>query len=362
MRRRPSPSPAWRERFFASAAREERLLTPVDGVNSRVTISGEGMRIGIVGTGTVGLRLARELVDDPIVETVALLSGSGTRQAQIHDALGDKVLLGGADIDQSGVDAVVLCTPDEAQYEFAAASVRGGRHVVALADSIPSVRALLSLDGLARDSGCSVVVGAAMSPGLSSLLAVHAASLYDSIEAISIGVTGAAGPSCSERTARAQREDAVEWADGWVTQDAKSGSDLLWFPDPVGAMDCVRGDLSEAVLLHRRLPDAQQISVRVGRTPIRRGRPWRRDAKIEELGGVRVEVRGLIDESPVTTVYGLVDRPSVASATLSAICVRSVVAAGALGAGGVTEFIEPLPTLSMLAARGVKTAVYEGVD
>lgn len=362
MRRRPLRSLVSRERFSASGALVAHPRNLVGGGNSRVTISGEGMRVGIVGTGTVGLRLARELVDDPTVETVALLSGSGTRQAQIHDALGDKVLLGGDDIEQSGVDAVVLCTPDHAQYELAASIVRQGRHVVALADSVASVRALLSLDGLARAGECSVVVGSGMSPGLSSLLAVHASTLYDSIEEIAIGVTGVAGSSCSERMAQAQREDAVEWVGEWVTQEAKSGSDLLWFPDPVGAMDCVRGDLSEPVMLHRQLPDAAQISVRVGRTAIRRSWPWRRDSKVEELGGVRVEVRGLTNDGPSTTVYGLVDRPSVASAALSALCVRTVVATGARGAGGVTEFLEPVATLSMLAARGVKTAVYEGVD
>ena len=83
---------------------------------------------------------------------------------------------------------------------------------------------------------------------------------------VSIAVAGSAGPACHERRAKASRTDTQEWRDdGWVECAARSAPELVWFPDPLGAVDCARGDLSEAVLLRRLLPEVPQIAVKMGR-------------------------------------------------------------------------------------------------
>lgn len=60
-----------------------------------------------------------------------------------------------------------------------------------------------------------------------------------------------------------------------------------------------------------------------------------------------------------SVVYGLIDRRSVASAALACFAAVEVPKSGALGAGGVTEWLAPVEVLRWLFSRGVKAAVFE---
>ena len=65
--------------------------------------------------------------------------------------------------------------------ELAAAYVDRGVHVVSTSGSSHDVRDLLELDDRARAAGASLVVGAAVSPGLSGLLARHLAAAMSDV-------------------------------------------------------------------------------------------------------------------------------------------------------------------------------------
>ena len=106
-----------------------------------------------------------------------------------------------------------------------------------------------------------------MSPGLSGLIARHLASQLACCDEIHVAVHGTAGPACARQHHRALDGFAPGWHDGeWIERRAGSGRELCWFPEPVGARDCYRAELSDPLLLHRAFPDAARISARVSAT------------------------------------------------------------------------------------------------
>ena len=69
-------------------------------------------------------------------------------------------------------EIVVLASPGP-HAAAAAALLDRGVHVVSTSGAVDDVRELLDLDVVARANGSALVVGAAVSPGLSGLLARH---------------------------------------------------------------------------------------------------------------------------------------------------------------------------------------------
>ena len=280
------------------------------------------MRVGIVGTGEVGRRVAKLLATDESVSAVVLVSGLAKTRSRLRGALGPKIEStdDGQPLLDARLDVVVLCNPEEEQLAVTWQALAAGAHVISLADSVATVAGILGLEDFAREVGRSIVVGAGASPGLSTLLARHAADLFEEIDEVTIGVVGTGGPACVERRSRAVRTDTQEWRDDqWVDCAARSGSELIWFPDPLGGVDCARGDLSEALLLRRVLPSAPSISAKVGR-PAGRPNRFRRDTGAgAEPGAVRVSVSGRIDGVPDTVVYG-VAAPAAVVKTAQHMC------------------------------------------
>ena len=126
---------------------------------------------------------------------------------------------------------------------------------------------LLDLDDAAREPGATLVVGAAVSPGLSGLLARHLVSRMATCDELHVAVHGTAGPACAREHHKALAGWALGWHDGqWIERPAGSGRELCWFPEPVGARDCYRGDLADPMLLHRGFP-RRRGSAPAGRRP-----------------------------------------------------------------------------------------------
>ncbi len=245
-----------------------------------------------------------------------------------------------------------------------------GVHVVSVSDQIEEVRGLLALDAEARERAVSIVVGAAFAPGLSCLLARHAASAFDSVLEVHVASNGTGGPACARRHHAALSETAVDWRDGaWRRRPGGSGRELCWFPDPVGGADCYRAARPDALLLVPAFPGVQRVTARMAATRRDRLTAWlpmlRKPHPEGMLGAVRVEVRGLRGSSHDIEVYGALDRPAVAAGTVAAVA-ATWTADGRLsraGAGGLAELIdEPVPFLQELARRGVRAAVFEGDD
>ncbi|MFM7064859.1 MAG: hypothetical protein ACKO04_15430, partial [Actinomycetes bacterium] len=246
-------------------------------------------------------------------------------------------------------------------------AVRSGRHVVSVGDDPEDVEGLLLLSGAARDAGVALVAGVAMAPGLSCLLARHAADQLDSVDEIHVARDGVAGPACARQRLRALRGGAVDWRDGaYVRRPGFSGRELCWFPDPVGARDCYRASLADPYLLVPAFPGIGRVTARLAAS--------RRDRALAPLpvllpptaeggpGALRVEVRGDLAGARETIVHGVFDRPGIVASALAAVVATDVVGGLPPGAAGLAAVTDTVPLLAELARRGVRAARFDGTS
>lgn len=325
------------------------------------------MRAAVVGVGAVGTRAARQLLFLGHTDSLAVVDASPGRQAAVAESLGPPAR-GAAGVTEAvdGVDVVILAAPSGHRVAAEAALERGAS-VVSVSDDVDEVRALLDLDAEARERNLHVVVGAGFSPGLSCLLAAHAARAFEQVDEIHVAKAGTGGPACARQHHVALQGPAVESADGtWQRRRGGSGRALIWFPDPIRGVDCYRAALPEPVILAGAFPRAERITARVAAN--RRDRltahlPMLRRPHPEGiLGAVRVEVRGRQGQARSDRVLGAVDRPAVAAGAVAAVAARWAVDGrlSRTGAAGLAVLADSGPFLAALADRGVKAAIFEG--
>jgi hypothetical protein len=224
-----------------------------------------------------------------------------------------------------------------------------------VADSLSAVEGLLDLHAEAHERGVVVAVGAGFGPGLSCVLARHAAAELDVVDEVHVAHHGTGGPACARQHHGALRGVGLDWRDhAWRRRPPGSGRELCFFPDPIGGSDCYRAGLPDALLLVPAFPDASRVTARLAAT-----RRDRLTAGLPMLRRPHAEGR-IVGRDRV--VVGAVDRPAVAAGTVAAVTARWV-AAGRIrapGAGGLATLVEPLPFLQELARAGVRAAVFEG--
>lgn len=327
------------------------------------------LRVGVVGTGAVGSRAARQLLSTDGVDEVLVADADAAKASSVAAALGGGSRAVTIDELLASVSVVVIASPRH-HGEMAADAIRAGLDVVSVSDDLDEVRSLLALDGEARERSRTIVVGAGFSPGLTCVLARHAAASFDSVDEVHVAKIGTAGPACARQHHRALGGTALDWRDGaFVRRQGGSGRELCWFPDPVGGRDCYRAALPDALLLVSAFPHVRRVTARVAAT--RRDRltfrlPMMRPPHPEGvIGGVRVEVRGRRGPSRDVDVLGAMDRPGVAAGAVAAVA--AVMAAerqfARPGAAGLASLLEdPVPFLRELARRGVKAAMFEGSE
>jgi hypothetical protein len=324
--------------------------------------------VAIIGCGTVGRRAALQLVSTPQVQRILLLDHDPAVSSALARDIGPlATVIAGVPGD---VDAAVVATTSP-QVDMVRGLVALGTSVVTTTDEISDVQEMLLLDRVAKDRGVPVLVGAGFAPGLSDLLAVHAASTFEVVREIHTAKFGTAGPACARQHHYALAHESLDWRDGeWVSRPGGSGRELCWFPGSIGGADCYRAALPDAILLHRRFPDADRLTARMAAT--RRDRltsrlPMLRKPHAEARdGAIRVEVRGRQADQERSVVLACSQRPSVAAGTVAALAVLAVTeglarrADAAAGAVGLAEYVDPLPFLHELAARGVTCSTYQG--
>jgi hypothetical protein len=326
------------------------------------------LRTVVVGTGAVGARVARQLYETDGCESLVLVDSDGKRARQVANSLGQA-----ARVEEwspallEDADVLVLAAPGR-QRAKAEAALERRVHVVTTTDDVAEVRALLDLDAEARERALTVAVGAGFAPGLSCVLARHAAQDFGTVDEVHVAKLGTGGPACAKQHHRALAQEAVDYRDGaWTRRPGGSGRELCWFPDPVGGVDCYRGGLPDALLLVPGFTNVQRVTARVAasrRDRISARLPMLRPPHAEgTLGALRVEVRGWRGGTSDVRVLGLLDRPAVAAGSVAAV--TAVWAAdGRLsrsGAAGLAELVtETVPFLQELARRGVRAAVFEG--
>lgn len=320
--------------------------------------------IGVLGSGVTGRAVGR------------VAQARGMRLAWYDVAIGAAVRacrqFGGVvldSVDDLGVvDVVVLAAPVR-QGRLAASLLADGRSVVSLSDDPRDVDVLLGLHDLAVDNGARLVVGAAVSPGLSGVLARHAAATLAVVDEIHVATHGTGGPACARRHHDALGTRAVGWHDGeWTERPGGSGRELCWFPEPIGAADCYRAALADPLVLHEVFPDASRISARVSAT--RRDRFTSRLPMLTpphsggDRGAVRVEVRGADEHGArVTNVVGAVGRTGdlagVTAALFAQACLNHGCEPGVVLAGADLEMSRWL--LGAAIETGVMVQEFTGV-
>jgi saccharopine dehydrogenase-like NADP-dependent oxidoreductase len=326
------------------------------------------VRVLLLGSGAVGARAARQLVEaDDVTHLLVAGGGAASREALVRGS-GAKAQDGGPGHlpDRLRADVVVLAGPAGTHIDAARDHLEAGRPVVSCSDSMDDVEALLALDAQARARGVPVVVGAGFSPGYSCLLARHAAAELDRVDEVHVARSGTGGPECARQHHRALSGTARDWRDGdWQHRRAGSGRELCWFPDPIGAEDCYRAELPDALLLVPAFPGVERVTARLAAS--RRDRltahlPMLRRPHPEGLvGAVRVEVRGRRGTAQDVVVYGALDRPAVAAGAVAALAARWAVHGRiAAGAAGLATLADPLPFLAELSDIGIRAAAFEG--
>jgi hypothetical protein len=315
----------------------------------------------------MGARCARQLVSTAAVSAVVVRDPDPTRTAEVVASLSESSVADTAGIDDPlDVDVVVLAGPAGTQLRSARAHLDRGVHVVATTDDVDEVTGLLALNDVAIASGLSVVVGAGFAPGLTDLLARHAAARFSAVTEVHVAKVGTGGPACARAHHRALAGTAVDWRDDqWVHRQGGSGRELVWFPDPIAARDCYRAALPDALLLAPEFPGVQRVTARLAAT--RRDRLTARLPMLRRPhtdggpGAVRVEVRGRTPGGHDVVVMGSMDRPAVAGGAVAALAALGVARGSArrTGAAGLAGMFDPLPFLAELAERGVRCAIFD---
>lgn len=322
-----------------------------------------------MGAGAVGARLARSLVTDAGLTELFVEESDARRATDVLASLDDERVSRverpptGAD----AVDVVILAHPTGDHVARAEEALVAGSHVVSTSDDVGEIRALLALQQIARRADRNLLVGAAFSPGVSCLLAVHAAAELERVDEVHVARVGVGGPACERQQQRALHAPSLDWRDGaWSERPGGAGRELCYFPDPIGGVDCFRAARPEAMLLVPLFSDAQRVTARLGTqkaNPLRAKLFGRRRVPSDgSPGAIRVELRGPGSDGYATVVLGCMDRASVAASALAAEGARVLVRGEALrpGAGGAGELLPTLATLQHLADAGVRAARFEG--
>lgn len=326
------------------------------------------MKAVVVGTGAVGARAARQVLGAGRFDTVELVDVDDGRAQAVASSLGPPSTIGRWEPDTLRPGDVVVLSAPAPHAGLARAAVAQGASVVSTADTVEDVRELLGLDAESRSRGCTVVVGAGFAPGYTCVLARHAAAGFDSVDEVHVAKAGTGGPACARHHHHALTGEALDWRDeAWVRRRGGSGRELCWFPDPLGALDCYRAALPDALVLVPAFPGVRRVTARVAAS--RRDRLTARLPMLRQphpeglLGAARVEVRGRRGSATDVRVLGALDRPGIAAGMVAGLTALWA-AEGRLarsGAAGLAELVaEPVPFLHELARRGVRAAAFEG--
>lgn len=306
------------------------------------------MTIWLVGHGVVGRRIERLCANDRVV---------------VHDPRREPTPLA------TDGDVAVLAHPVR-HAPLAAAFAARGCSVVTVGDHLQDTYDLVELGSEFAARGASLVIGAAVTPGLSGLLARWLSTRFATVEEIHVAVHGTAGPACARVHHRSLSGTALSWVDGaWDESPGGSGRELCWFPEPVGAHDCYRAEIASPVLLHQSFPDAARITARRSATRRDRGTarlPMLRPPHAEGgVGALRVEVRGVdSDGSRATRIVGMAELLGTATAATAAAFVGAVVAGevppGVVLAGDAD--VNTVAVLRRVEANGVRVQEFVGAS
>lgn len=214
----PVSSPLCSDCVAMEAYHLKKGLARADGARVPVIVE-------LVGLGAVGRRLLSELLSTRSVELVRVRSRRvDVAAAQVGGLARVEVVGEGRRAD---ADWMAVTTEAGAQRSALRLAADAGIPAVSVCDDPDLVTELL--EGWAAP----VVVGATFSPGLTDVMAVHAAGLLDEVTELHVARHLSGSRSCAEARARALKREGRDWRDGaWLERAAGSGRELWFFPSP----------------------------------------------------------------------------------------------------------------------------------
>ena len=311
--------------------------------------------IGIFGAGVVGSRVAESLslnlqTEIGVFDSSQIIAQRLARRLHLTNSN-----ISAVDENKINSSKVVVIAGPSPHAEVARAFLEKKISVVSTSDDIADCLNLLALSDLAITNGVTLIVGSTSSPGMSALLARSLSKTFDEIDEVHVALHGTGGPSCARQHHRALSGQSIGWHDGeWLRRPAGSGRELCWFPEPVGAYDCYRGELPDPLLIKRAFPELTRVTARVSAT--RRDRVFARLPMLIPpqaeggLGGLRVEVRGTKNGERVVDVVGVVERVGQVAGVVSA-CVAGAILIGEINQPGAFVLGESaLPNEKLLSS------------
>jgi len=225
-------------------------------------------KILVVGTGAIGIVIASELAKNPEIKEVRLADINLQRAEQIRDWLkSEKVSAHRVDAGKlndvvrvaEGVDVIVNATLPRFNLTITDAALRAKANYVDLAMyDYSSYSKQLELDDKYKEAGLTALLNAGSSPGITNVLAAHAADRLDRVDAIRIRIFD----SVESKEIVSTWSPKVMW-DDMATEPVVyengelkrvplfSGEETYNFPDPIGPQTVVAHVHEEPVSLSR---------------------------------------------------------------------------------------------------------------
>ena len=285
--------------------------------------------IGIFGAGVVGARVAESLSIESQTSILVYDSSQIVAQRLARRLSETNSLIKATNRSELHRAKVVVLAGPSPHTPVAKEFLGKGVSIVSTSDDIADCLNLLSLSELATENKATLIIGATSSPGMSGLLVRNLSKAFDSIDEVHIALHGTGGPACARQHHRALSGQSIGWHDGeWLRRPAGSGRELCWFPEPVGAYDCYRGELPDPLLIKRAFPELVRVTARVSAT--RRDRVFARLPMLIPpraeggMGGLRVEVRGTKNGERVVDVVGVAERVGQVAGVVSGCVARSI--------------------------------------
>ncbi len=324
----------------------------------------------LVGVGALGARAGRQLGATRGIDRILVADRRADRAEALRKFLGAKaetVEWSARRPLPTGVDAVACALPAGDDVPLVIAAIESGVPIATSGDNQESIATLLRLNDDALASGVAVLAGCGLAPGLSDVLAAHAATLLDSVDEIHVSRAGVAGPDSEASMRRLHSERPHEVIGGALSEvRRRSTHELIWFPEPVGDKECELIGAGVA-LLHKSFPSADRITVRAVEPEPRSTGWFRRNDPGDNWGATRVEVWGRIGNARVPVSYGSVGRTApiggavLGVATALLVGVLPEIGRAQPGVSGLAGCVVPEAFLAELDRRGITAAKFEGV-
>lgn len=261
--KRPESRSLWCERRESGASRGEKPL-----------------RIILLGaTGAMGRRAAEILARSPEVEELTLTGrridavrglareiGGPSRAIRLD--VGDRGALVAA-LKGHHVAAGAIGPYYLYETHIAQAAIEAKVPYVSICDDHDAAQAVLSLDGLARERGVTILTGAGWTPGLTNILAKMGVSMLDEAKKVHIAWVGALadadGIASLLHALHIFTGDVPSFAHGrQTTVRAGTGKQIVTFPHPIGRVDVYHTGHPEPITIPRFIPGLEEVTLRGG--------------------------------------------------------------------------------------------------